>query len=50
MQDLLPVPHTMCAANRAAIEIDSAILLLLSGESECGITYEVAGIVYVRPS
>ena len=50
MQDLLPVRHTMRAANRAAIEIDGAILLRLSGESKYGINYEAAAMVYVSPS
>ena len=50
MKDLLPVRHTMRAANRAAIEIDGAILLRISGESSNGTTYEAAAMVYISPS
>ena len=38
------------AANRAAIEIDGAILLCISGESSNGTTYEAAATVYISPS
>ena len=47
MQDLLLVRQTMRAKNCAAIEIDSAILLRLIGESRYGINYEAAAMVYV---
>ena len=50
MNDLLPVRHTMRAANRAPIEIDGAILIRFSGDSPQGTTYEAAAMVYVSPS
>jgi len=40
MKDLVPVRHVMKAANCAAIEIDGAILLRLSGTSQDGSSYE----------
>ena len=49
MKDLIPVRHTMRAANRASINIDGAILLRLSGNSADGSNYEAAAMVYISP-
>ena len=49
MKDLIPVRHTMRAANRASINIDGAILLRLSGMSAEGSNYEAASMVYISP-
>jgi ribosomal protein L44E len=49
MKDLIPVRHTMRAANCVSIEIDGAVLLRLSGPSSEGEHYEAAVMVYVSP-
>ena len=49
MKDLIPVLHTMRAANRAPIAIDGAVLLRLSGSSAEGSNFEAAVMVYISP-
>ena len=49
MKDLIPVRQTMKAANHASINIDSAILILLSGDSANGSHYDAAAMVYISP-
>ena len=48
-KDLIPVRHTMKAANRAPITIDGAILLRISGSSANGSEFEAAAMVYISP-
>ena len=49
MKDLIPVRHTMKAANTAPIKIDGAILLRLSGSDDEGSVHEAAVMVYISP-
>ena len=49
MEDLIPVRHTMRAANRAPINIGGAVLLRLRGTSLDGSKYEAAAMVYISP-
>ena len=48
-RDLLPVRHTMKAANLAPIKIVGAIFLRLSGTSADGEEFEAAVMVYISP-
>ena len=49
VKDLIPVRHTMRAANCVSIAIDGAVLLRLSGTSSEGESFEAAVMVYVSP-
>ena len=49
MNDLIPVNHSMKAANKASINIDGAIILRLSGSDASGNVHEAAVLVYVSP-
>ena len=48
-QDLIPVSHTMKAANTAPIKIDGATMIRLSGTTNDGETHEAAMMVYISP-
>ena len=48
-EDLIPVRHTMKAANTDLIKIDGAIFLRLSGRTTNGNPVEAAAIVYISP-
>ena len=47
--DLIPVKHSMAAANKLPIKIVGAILLRLSGKDDHGRTHECAVMVYISP-
>jgi hypothetical protein len=47
--DIIPVHHTMKAANTAPISTDGAILLKLSGRSEHGEAVKAAVMTYISP-
>jgi len=49
LRDLIPVRHSMKAANTAPIHIDGAILLRLSGLTKNGDEVEAAVMVYISP-
>ena len=48
--DLIPVHHSLYAANKVEIPVSGAILLRLSGLSPTGQTHTAAVMVYVSPS
>jgi len=48
--DLIPVKHTLYAANRERISVDGAILLRLTGTTNNGDTCTAAVMTYVSPS
>ena len=48
-KDLIPVHHSMKAANSAPITIDGAIFLRLSGQSRDGKAFEAAVMTYISP-
>ena len=49
MNDLIPVSHSMKAANSASIEIDGAVLLRLEGQSFDGKKYSASVMTYISP-
>ena len=49
MNDLIPVRHSMKAANKASINIDGAIILRLSGSDGSGNVHEAAVLVCISP-
>ena len=49
MNDLIPVSHSMKAANSASIEIDGAVLLRLEGQSSEGKKYSASVMTYISP-
>ena len=50
LSDLIPIKHTMFAANREKIDIDGAIFIRLSGTDHHGNTHTAPVMVYVSPS
>ena len=47
--DLIPIKHSMTAANKLPIKIEGAIIIRLSGKDANGDIHECAVIVYVSP-
>ena len=50
MNDLIPVKHTLYAANKEKIEVSGAIFLRLQGTDSAGQTRTAAVMTYVSPS
>ena len=47
MTDLIPIEHSMAAANKSPIKVEGAIVLRLSGQDDNGETHDCAVVVYI---